>query len=129
MTKAIGEIAKRLIDFWIVVRIFHWQTEQYSVHKATDGLLSELEEKTDEMLEIIQGATGSRIRFEQGVKSDQAYRNVTKAKFIRKAHSIAKYLMTLERLLQGISPIEGILNVRDELIASIQQTLYLLSFR
>jgi len=130
MTKAIGEIAKRLIDFWIVARIFHWQTEQYSVHKATDGLLSELEEKTDEMLEIIQGATGTRIRFEDGIRSDEAYRNITKAKFIRKARSIAKYLMTMERLLQGVvAPIEGVLNVRDELIASIQQTLYLLSFR
>ena len=129
MTRVIGGIAKRLIDFWIVARIFHWQTEQYSVHKATDELLSELEEKTDEMLEILQGATGTRIRFEDGIGSDEAYRNVTKAKFIRKARSIAKYLKTLDRLLQGVRPIEGVLNVRDELIASIQQTLYLLSFR
>lgn len=129
MSRAIGDIAKRLIDFWIATRIFHWQTEQYSVHKATDELLSELEEKTDEMLEILQGATGTRIRFEDGIRSDEAYRNMTKAKFIKKARSITKYLMTLDRLLDGVSPVEGVLNVRDELIASIQQTLYLLSFR
>lgn len=121
-----GEIAKRLIDFWIVVRIFHWQTRQYSAHKATDTLLGELEEKTDEIIEILQGATGLRIRFDHLAKGEEAYRNITKSKFIRKAKAVAKYLMTLEHSLA--TPIEGVLNARDELIASIQHTLYLLSF-
>lgn len=130
MTKGVAELARRLIDFWITTKIFHWQTDQYGAHKATDELLGELEEKTDEMLEIIQGATGARIRFEDGIRrSEDAYLNVSKAGFIRRARAIARYLMTINEDKVGVRPIEGLLNVRDEIIASIQQTLYLLSFR
>ena len=37
------------------IKIYHWKTTDYSTHKATDELYSELNDKVDEFVEVMLG--------------------------------------------------------------------------
>ena len=44
-----------------LVKLYHWKTKEYLVHKATEELKERLEYNVDRLVEILLGKCGSRL--------------------------------------------------------------------
>ena len=119
----IANIIVDLLNLQTAGKIFHWQTPSYAAHKASDEMVEELAEKTDEMIEIVQGLTGERLRFSQ---QSFHYRNMNKSTLLRLIRSATSRLYKLDKLSTTLG--SSVLNVRDEIVGILQRTQYLLSF-
>jgi hypothetical protein len=113
------------------LKIFHWQTEYFSHHKSTDELVSELLEGMDEFLEIYQGIVGHRVSIDS---CSLTISNMNQKKFLTKMRKFISYLGMVETMIpkktqnKKKEDFSGLLNLRDELIGKVQQTIYLLTF-
>ena len=46
------------------IKLFHWKTTGYAIHKATDDLHSKLSDNVDSFVEIMLGKHGGRIQLQ-----------------------------------------------------------------
>ena len=56
---------RKMLEIPIAVRLFHWKTDSYAAHKATDGLLETLNEIIDKYVETLLGKTHIKISMEK----------------------------------------------------------------
>jgi len=104
------------------VKIYHWQTMNHSRHKATDDLVDKLDDNIDKFTEVYMGKYG-RPKF-GGRTSVIKIRNFhdTEAPALLKSaidwltHKLPKHLKSTDT---------DLLNIRDEILADLNQTLYL----
>lgn len=129
--KRVTALTTTLLGFKLTTQIFHWQTRQYSVHKTTDNLLDTLQKRTDELLEVIQGVCHTRLSFPSSKKHVYTFQNVNISSYTREIEKTIHCLIGLDDFINDFQKksINGILNIRDELIGELQQTLYLLTFQ
>ena len=124
-------LLKTFFDMTTHLKIFHWQTPYFSHHKSTDELVSELLEGMDEFLEIYQGIVGHRVSIES---SSLTISNMNQKKILTKMKKFISYLGMVETMIpkrtqtKKKEDFSGLLNLRDELIGKVQQTMYLLTF-
>jgi hypothetical protein len=104
------------------VKIYHWQTMSFPRHKATDDLVGKLDENIDKFTEVYMGKYG-RPKF-GGRTSSIKIRNfhdkeapaLLKSAIDWLSHKLPKHLKSGDT---------DLLNIRDEIIADLNQTLYL----
>jgi len=105
------------------MKVYHWQTKMHSRHVSADKFLEKAEEIIDQIIEAYQGKYGtiSLNNKNKDVKLD----NISNG-------DIEKYLITVreflvkdyDRLINKNTNTD-LLNLRDELLSSINITLYL----
>lgn len=101
------------------LKMYHWTTESYSNHKATDKLLDKLSDLIDSFIEKYMGAY-SRPVMKSG--SNVLIQNMTKTKYVKLLKTAQEYLRgDLEKV---ISKNSELLNIRDEVLAELDQALY-----
>ena len=101
------------------VKMYHWTTTQYSNHKATNKLLDKLSDLIDSFIEKYMGAY-SRPVMKSG--SSVPIQNMTKTKYVKLLKTAQEYLRgDLEKM---ISKNSELLNLRDEMLAELDQGLY-----
>lgn len=128
--KNIGEIKKSTIviiflEILTMIKLYHWKTKSYSEHKITDNLHEKLSEKFDTFVEVLLGKDESRVRLID--KQIKAFDYTDKSGFRNKMHEYRAFFIDMERFfIKGKD--SDLLNIRDEIIADINQFLYLLSF-
>ena len=106
-----------------MIKLFHWQTYQYSVHKSTDQLYEELSNNIDKYVEIMLGKNISRPNIQQ--KSIPLYSCLNLPSFLKQIDKYKKYLVHLK-----YSPEHSDLsNIRDEILGNLNQFTYLLTFK
>ena len=114
-----GSIVDTMLYIRSQIKLYHWQTTSFSRHKATDDLVKSLDENIDKFIEVYMGKYG-RPR----VGATIPIRNFSEQdgkKFVEKQ---VRYLTVV--LPRKISPTDtDLLNIRDEILADINQTLYL----
>lgn len=102
------------------VKLYHWTTESYSNHKATDKLLEKLSDLIDSFIEKYMGAY-SRPVMKSG--SNIPVQNMTKTKYVKLLKTAQEYLRgDLEKV---ISKNSDLMNIRDEMLGELDQALYL----
>ncbi len=106
------------------IKLYHWKTTSYAEHKATDELHGRLSENIDKYVEVLLGK-------QIPLRIDYNKTNVTVFDFNTKNELISK-LKHYTSILNGFSDKlknedSDLLNIRDEMLADINQTLYLLS--
>ena len=109
-----------LFMFWFQtsIKVFHWYTESYSNHKATDKVLEKIMGLTDSFVEKYIGAFGRPAMKSASIPVS----NMTKTKYIKTLKVAQEYLRgPLEKL---ISKNSELLNIRDEILGEIDQALY-----
>jgi len=109
-----------LFMFWFQtsIKIFHWYTESYANHKATDKVLEKIMGLTDSFVEKYIGAFGRPAMKSASIPVS----NMTKTKYIKTLKVVQDYLRgPLEKL---ISKNSELLNIRDEILGEIDQALY-----
>ena len=105
------------------VKLYHWQTRLYSRHKATDDVIKSLDEHIDQFVEVYMGKYG---RPKMGGKTATVHVNNLSEKTI--VNFIKKCIqMLLGDCVKGLkeSVDSDLFNIRDEMLADLNQLLYL----
>ena len=115
------------------IKLYHWKTTSYSTHKATDQLYSDLNEKIDEFVEILLGKPNITIQ------KRNALLNITSIKlhhynnnndFKKQIEHYKIFLMKMSTNKTFNTPANSdLINKRDELLALLNQFLYLLTLK
>ena len=101
------------------VKLYHWTTDSYSNHKATNKLLDNLSDLIDSFVEKYMGAY-SRPVIKSG--SSIPIQNMTKTKYVKLLKTAQEYLRgDLEKI---ISKNTELLNIRDEMLGELDQAIY-----
>ena len=114
-----AKIVMFFFELQMNVKLYHWTTESYSNHKATDKLLDNLSDLIDSFVEKYMGAF-SRPVMKSG--SSVLIQNMTKTKYVKLLKTAQEYLRgDLDKI---ISKNTELLNIRDEMLGEIDQALY-----
>jgi hypothetical protein len=101
------------------VKLYHWQTGSFARHKATDDLTAALDLSIDAFVESYMGRYG-RPKVSGSIKLHNFSESAAKA-FVAKQ---TKYLTS--ELPRKIGKEDtDLLNIRDEILAELNKTLYL----
>jgi len=113
----------KLIKIQEQVRIYHWQTKSYSEHKALGNLYESLSDLIDDFVEVYFGKYGRRT---EGVSMDFSLDNYEQGKTLLLLDDAVQFLTNEIPVLlsEGDS---DLLNIRDEMLAKINRTKYLLT--
>jgi hypothetical protein len=114
----INELVKFFLTLQLNIKMYHWNTTSYSRHKATDEFGEKLLAIIDKFIEVFIGRYNvkpdiSSIKIESLFLSDEG-----SERLLLKSR---EYLEGMENLLKDTD----LLNIRDELLGEINQTLYL----
>lgn len=122
-------ITKKFMEILMMIKMYHWNTSSYATHQATDELYSKINKHMDQFMEIFMGKTGKRIEMKS--KDSIIIRNLSsKSKLKSQITEYKSYLVNLNnnpfmRLMTNTD----LFNIRDELLADLNQFLYLLSLK
>ena len=111
-------IVATLTEMLHAIKLHHWRTHSYSVHKATDNLHEALSEQVDSFVEKLLGSQHSRATLTH--MPLRAYNTLPELK---------RRMEHYKRYLQGMPASLGtdLLNIRDELLGSLNQFSYMLT--
>lgn len=120
-------IVELFFEMLHTIKLYHWKTTSFAQHKATDELHEKLSEHIDKFVEIMIGKLPtSRDRVQYRGDSIPIYDFQNKQDFIQK---LEQYNIILQDFSNRFdSKIDSdLLNIRDEMLGDINQTLYLFS--
>ena len=118
----VTDIAYELLYIVNIVKVYHWQTSSYARHKASDGLFLGLNPLVDQFIEVAQGVYNTRVHFTK--KADIELENIDDNEIIYILNEFMNWLIDLDNVLDSTD----LLNIRDEIKALVNQTLYLFTF-
>lgn len=108
------------------IKLYHWQTRVYSRHIATDKILTDLDKSIDSFVEVYIGKYG-RPRV-TGKNASISLQNLTEAGAVRLVGAAVKYL--LGPVTKSLKPVDtDLINIRDEMVANLNQLLYLFTLK
>ena len=131
---SIAGLAKLVIPKFLeminTIKIYHWKTSSYSTHKATDQLFEDLNKKTDDFVEVMLGKSEinrDSVLYFPTVKISSFSTNVECRRIIDK---YKQFLLDLPRNKNfNVMSNVDLLAIRDEILALLNQFLYLLTLR
>jgi hypothetical protein len=119
------QIVTTFLQMLNTVKLYHWTTTNYAQHKATDELYANLNANIDTFVEIMLGKTGSRVNLTgQHTLPLSDYSNLHD--FTKEINKYKEFLIHININATNNS---DLLNVRDEILANLNQFTYLLSFK
>jgi DNA-binding ferritin-like protein len=113
------------------IKVFHWQTSSFSEHKALDQIYEELEDSIDEFIETYQGTFGRIFSQTNFVIELKNYKSTSSefgfsSNISETADGWIEYLKSFDSDAQ-ISGHTDLLNIRDEMLGSLNQLKYLIT--
>ncbi len=109
------------------IKLFHWKTTGYAIHKATDDLHSKLSDNVDSFVEIMLGKHGGRIQLQsQTTLTVKDYSSSANESFKKEIEQYKEFLRGLTNTLDA-SKDSDLLNIRDEMLGHLNQFTYLLT--
>lgn len=108
------------------IKVYHWQTYSFGRHKATDDLVSSLDDHIDKFTEAYMGKYG-RPKFTK--KTSQFHiHDITDKNGAHLIQSGIDYLIkNLPKKLDKTDT--DLLNIRDEILGDLHQVIYLFTLR
>ena len=108
------------------IKLYHWQTQRFSRHKATDEVIEALDKLIDEYVETYMGKYG-RPRM-TGATSTIKVMNMADSTAARYIRSCIAYLQG--PLVRRLKPADtDLVNLRDEMLGELNKLLYLYSLK
>lgn len=117
------DFIQKLEGYRVRLREFHWSAEKMAAHKLTDDLMNTLVTVEDDIAEDLQGFLGIRIKVGTLVP---VLPTATDIKSLLQV--IIKETLTLRASIDGIPALTGIVSLLDDLIHSMNKSLYLETF-
>ena len=120
---ALNRLAMNLLNHQVVLKLFHFQTEHYGAHKASDAYLEKFAGTMDKFLEIAQGIYGKITLKKYGLTGSSH----TDENIVKHLDGMLTYLR--EKIDDVLGEYTDLINVRDELAGDLEQLKYLLTFK
>lgn len=120
------DITTELFSHLIMIKMLHFQTTRYGSHKALDKYYNKFNKNLDMILEVLQGEKG-KITIKDSsliIKSDLA----NDSNIIQKLDTFKKEVL-INMINTNYGSNLGLISIRDELVADIDQLKYLLTFQ
>ena len=124
-----GKLLQYFFYYQNLIKIFHWQTQNYAQHIASDQLYNGLLPLIDKWVEVYQGKY-ARLMFDDQKKVNVPLRNLDVQDFTLHLNQFKLFLMNdIPDFLSKEKEMKNtdLLNIRDEMLALTNQTLYLLT--
>lgn len=107
------------------IKLYHWQTQVYARHIATDGLLTQLHQLIDRFVETYIGRYrrpdfGGRLKLE--------IEELTESSAVETLRYYIRFLKTKVPTYLKEDDTD-LLNLRDEIVGHLNQTLYLFTLQ
>ena len=120
-----SSLVKQMLELLVMVRLYHWKTHSYAQHKATDELYEKLDNLVDQFVEVLLGKSQTRVSMIDKYLRMYDFDNTQELK-----DQIFEYRQFLQDMNRVLDPKKDsdLLNIRDEMLANLNQFLYLLSF-
>ena len=129
--KLYQEILNVFMQMLTTIKLYHWKTSNYSTHKATDQLYSDLNDKIDSFVEVLLGKnieTGNIRSYILNVKTIKPTIFKDNNQLKREIESYKSFLINFTNQPQmKQNSNSDLLNIRDEILAVLNQFLYLLT--
>jgi DNA-binding ferritin-like protein len=114
-----------LLELQSQLRIYHWQTESFSAHKALGKSYEELDGLIDSFVEEFMGKYG-KIRSDKGFNI--TLKNIDESDINSVINTAIEFLSKqLPSVLQ--SDDTNLLNIRDEILGTLEKLKYLLTLK
>jgi len=121
----IKEVFLKFIEFHSQLKLFHFQTKSFGAHKASDQLFDTFLEKYDLFLEAYQGKYGRIPNLDDFIKI-KSFSDETMPDY---CEAFIKYLHCIKTRASRVKCNNDLVNIIEEMEASINQYVYLLTFR
>ena len=108
------------------IKLYHWQTKLYSRHKATDAVLEALDKSVDRYVEVYMGKYG-RMKMNTSTATTTV-KNLSETSIFNFINRSIQYLNN-ELVAKLKETDTDLLNIRDEMLAELNQLLYLFSLK
>jgi hypothetical protein len=120
-----AEIVHLMMTLREQVKLYHWQTMNYPRHIATNDLLPKLDANIDQFVEVYIGKYG-RPKL-TGKTSSIHLRNHSDKEATKMIQEAINWLNN--DLIKKLKKTDtDLINIRDTIVADLNQTLYLFSF-
>ena len=122
------EITVIFLETLLMIKLFHWKTHSYATHKATDEFYTKFNTNMDRFIEVLLGKTNSRINLTNKHHINLFdFNNVDGLK--KKINDFKSYLVNLDNnVFMNKMSNSDLFTIRDEILADLNQLLYLLTF-
>jgi DNA-binding ferritin-like protein len=126
------QIITNMLQMLMTVKLYHWNTLSFSVHKATDDLYGNLNTLIDQFVEVLLGKHSNVSERNKGeilsIKSLHMNNYKDNGKFKQEIETYKKYLIGLSKHFSQ-SENSDLLNIRDEILSTLNQISYLLTLK
>jgi hypothetical protein len=109
------------LEFQANVQLYHWRTHSHSRHEAAGELYEDMTKLIDEYMEVCMGKSHRRVALKKDTLNVKMYTHASIVTYLR------GFLSFLENGLTTKDT--SLLNIRDEMRATILRTLYKFSQR
>jgi hypothetical protein len=104
------------------IKLYHWTTSSFSRHKGADGLFDDITGLADKFMETYMGKYGRPTVNERASKLTlKPLNDKNVVEYLRQRHKILRE--DLSKLLKNDDT--DLINIRDDILAKLSQTLYL----
>lgn len=123
-------MASKVVQFYLTLRnavkVYHWNTISYPRHKASDSFVEEFDKLTDSFVEIYIGRYGRDAPL--GKNIDLVLPGLSEGEAVELLKEARVWMSDrLPKLLKSSDT--DLLNIRDEMLGLINQTLYLFTLK
>ena len=118
----INKIVKIFFTVQLTVKLYHWNTTSYAKHKATDQFLDKFNNNIDKFVEVFIGRYKIKPVL-SNIKLDETY--LTDIGIIDLFNQFREFLNNMSSSIKDTD----LLTIRDELLADLNQTLYLMDLK
>ena len=121
-----------MLQMLMTVKLYHWNTLSFSTHKATDELYGELNTLIDQFVEVLLGKHNNVIERNKHeiltIKTLHLHTYKDNGKFKQQLEMYKKYLIGLSKYFSN-GENSDLLNIRDEILATLNKISYLLTLK
>jgi hypothetical protein len=127
------DIVNLLMELKHSVKVYHWTTDEYRIHIATDGFLKQLDPLLDQYTEVMLGLVKKNMN-----KNTEVVRQLKNKLSTIQTHpinDIEELNILLNKVVEVLKTHERISNapellaIRDELVGETQKFKYLIAFK
>lgn len=126
------QIINKMLQMLITTKLYHWNTLSFSTHKATDELYGSLNTLIDQFVEVLLGKhnnVNERNKHEiLSVKTLHMNNYKDNGMFKKEIETYKKYLISLNKHFNN-GENSDLLNIRDEILATLNKISYLLTLK
>jgi len=117
---------KTFLEMLHVIKLYHWKTHSFPEHKNTDELHSNMQKHIDQFVEVYLGKQGTRLKKWNKNMEARQYEN-TKS-FKNRMYFYRSFIIELKQCFKQEKD-SDLSNILDEILADLNQFLYLLTFK